>query len=180
MLEEIDLEEYEKEGAINKNFDSTDEDELESYDLVNEKNNDLKTHEKIKINLCGNIIELDSGYSKTTLQTTQDMVLDDLGLIHSGFIFGAADYAAAIAVNEANFIVIDSRSQFLAPAKLNDLIEFEATAKFENSRKREIKVIANINEIKIFEGIFHAVILEEHILKRKAKEPPKPPKLPKQ
>ena len=97
------------------------------------------------------------------------MVLDDLGLIHSGFIFGAADYAAAVAVNEPNVVIIGSRSKFLAPAKIDDLIEFEAKAKFEDSRKREIKVSGFINDIKVYEGLFQAVVLEQHIFKTKIK-----------
>jgi acyl-coenzyme A thioesterase PaaI-like protein len=98
------------------------------------------------------------------------MIIDEYGLIHSGFIFSAADYAAAVAVNEDNVVIIGGRSKFLAPAKLNDLIEFEAHAKFEDSRKREIKVDGYINDIRIFEGVFQAVILENHILKTKIKQ----------
>ncbi len=146
-----------------------DEEERESLHNIDEKKEDLKTHSKIRSNLCGTIIKLDTGYSKTTLQTTKEMVLDDLGLIHSGFVFGAADYAAAVAVNEPNVVIIGSRSKFLAPAKIDDLIEFEAKAKFEDSRKREIKVSGFINEVKIYEGVFQAIVLEQHIFKTKIK-----------
>jgi len=166
VVEEINIEDDGTEEDFSNAFG---DEEGESLHAVDDKKEDLKTHDKIRTNLCGTIIKLDNGYSKTTLQTTKEMVLDDLGLIHSGFIFGAADYAAAVAVNEANVVVIGSRSSFLAPAKLNDLIEFEAKAKFEDSRKREIKVIAKINDIKIYEGIFHAVVLEQHIFKTKIK-----------
>ncbi len=167
VVQEINIENDNTEEDFSNAF--TDEDESESLDNIDQKKEDLKTHDKIRTNLCGTIIKLDSGYSKTTLQTTKEMVLDDLGLIHSGFIYGAADYAAAVAVNEPNIIIIGSRSSFLAPAKLDDLIEYEAKAKFEDSRKREIKVTAHINEIKVYEGIFHAVVLEKHIFKTKIK-----------
>ncbi len=167
VTQEINIED----DSIEEDFSNAFNEDTKSEPVyeIDDKKEDLKTHGKIKTNLCGTIIKLDTGYSKTTLQTTKDMVLDDLGLIHSGFIFGAADYAAAVAVNEANVVVIGSRSSFLAPAKLNDLIEFEAKTKFEDSRKREIKVTAYINEIKIYEGIFHAVVLEQHIFKTKIK-----------
>ncbi len=167
-LREINIEN----GNIEEDFSAAfnnHEDEATSLNISNNKKKDLKTHSKIRTNLCGTIVKLDSGYSKTTLQTTKDMILDNLGLIHSGFIFGAADYAAAVAVNEFNVIIIGSRSQFLAPAKIDDLIEFEAKAKFEDSRKREIAVTAHINEIKIYEGVFQAVVLEQHIFKTKIK-----------
>lgn len=138
--------------------------ELHEIDLPKE---DLKTHVKIKRSLCGTIIDMDQGYSKVTLQTTNEMIVDEYGLIHSGFIFSAADYAAAVAVNEENLVIIGAKTKFLAPAKLNDLIEFEAHAKFEDSRKREIKVNGYINDIRVFEGVFQAIILENHILKTK-------------
>jgi len=140
--------------------------ELHEIDIPKE---DLKTHTKIKRNLCGTIIDMEQGYSKVTLQTTNEMIVDEFGLIHSGFIFSAADYAAAVAVNEENLVIIGAKTKFLAPAKLNDLIEFEAHAKFEDSRKREIKVNGYINDIRVFEGVFQAIILENHILKTKIK-----------
>ncbi len=159
-------------GEMSEDLDDVLNDDVEStlHDLSDNNNKeDLKTHGRIRSNLCGTIIELEQGRSKVTLQTTKDMVVDDMGLIHSGFIFGAADFAACAAVNESNVVVIGSRSKFFAPAKINDLIEFEATAKFEDSRKREIKVSGYINEIRVYEGVFHAVVLENHIFKTKIK-----------
>ena len=164
-------EEVVQEINIEEDFSNAfgDDEEGESLHSIDEIKEDLKTHSKVRSNLCGTILKLDAGYAKTTLQTTKDMILDDLGLIHSGFIFGAADYAAAVAVNEPNLVIIGSRSKFLAPAKIEDLIEFEAKAKFEDSRKREIKVSGFINEVKVYEGIFQAVVLEQHIFKTKIK-----------
>lgn len=145
--------------------------ENESIVLHPEQNfeDSLKTHQRTKSNLFGNLITLDRGHSKVNLLTTIDMVVDELGLIHSGFIFSSADYAAATAVNEEHVVIIGARTSFLAPAKVGDLIEFEAKAKFEDSRKREITVTGKINDIKIFEGIFHAVVLDKHIFKVKIK-----------
>lgn len=151
-------------------FDNAFEDDQQSIEEASDDRADLLTHDKIKTTLCGTIIKLDKGYAKTTLQTTTDMALDDIGLIHSGFIYAAADYAAAVAVNEPNTVIIDNKSKFFAPAKLNDLIVFEAKAKFEDTRKREIKVIGKINDIKVYEGVFHAVILAKHILKTTIKD----------
>ena len=140
---------------------------LDSSSFLNE---DLRTHAKIKTSLSGNLIELKKGFSRVALQTTNDMVVDEFGLIHSGFIFGSAEYAAVAAINEENVVVIGCRSKFFAPAKVGDIIEFEAKGRFEEARKREIKVIGKINEIKVFEGVFQAVLLEEHILKTKISE----------
>jgi len=67
------------------------------------------------------------------------MVFVELGLVHSGSIFSSADYAAAAAVNEENMIIIGAKTSFLAPAKIGDLIELEAKAKFEDSRKTHLQ-----------------------------------------
>ncbi len=147
--------------------ESDDDKNVELYE--DENRDDLKTHKKVRSTLSGNIIHMEKGHAKTTLQTTKEMSVDDLGLIHSGFIFGAAEYAAVVSINEENLVIIGAKSKFLAPAKNGDLIEFEAIAKFEDARKREIKVTGSINEIKIFDGIFQAIILEKHILKTKLK-----------
>ncbi|MCF6173887.1 MAG: PaaI family thioesterase [Campylobacteraceae bacterium] len=154
---------------IEEDFDDyqNDDNGLEHSDF--EDREDLLTHTKVRSSLIGNIISLENSKSKTTLRTTDEMAVDKLGLIHNGFICGGAEYAAAVAVNEENLVVISSKVKFLAPAKSGDLIEFNAKAKFEDSRKREIKVIGEINEIKIFEGVFQAVLLENHILKTKIK-----------
>jgi len=139
-------------------------------DVNNFLNEDLLTHAKIKSALSGTLIELKKSSAKVLLQTSNEMTVDEFGLIHSGFLFGAAEYAAVAAVNEENVVVIGCRSKFFAPAKLGDSIEFEAKGRYEEARKREIKVIGSINEVKVFEGIFHAVLLEKHILKTKIDE----------
>jgi len=166
-----------KAGLVKEMIDNTTnfEDDLElsddiSLDSANFLNDDLKTHLKIKSALIGNLTELKKNSSKVVLQTTNEMSVDELGLIHSGFIFGSAEYAAVAAVNEANVVIIGCRSKFFAPAKVGDLVNFEAKGRFEDARKREIKVIGMINEIKVFEGIFQAVILERHILQTKIDE----------
>jgi acyl-coenzyme A thioesterase PaaI-like protein len=151
------------------------DDELElvedsSLDSGEFLNDSLKTHLKIKSALVGNLTELSKNSSKVVLQTTHEMSVDEFGLIHSGFLFGSAEYAAVAAVNEPNVVVIGCRSKFFAPAKVGDLINFEAKGRFEDARKREIKVIGMINEIKVFEGLFQAVLLEHHILQTKIDE----------
>jgi len=164
-------------GLVKDMIDNTTnfEDDLEllddpSLDSANFLNDDLKTHHKIKSILVGNLVAMSKNSSKVVLQTTQEMSVDEFGLIHSGFLFGSAEYAAVAAVNEPNVVVIGCRSKFFAPAKVGDLITFEAKGRFEDARKREIKVIGMINEIKVFEGLFQAVLLERHILQTKIDE----------
>ncbi len=159
-------------SSVEENFDDDFNDGVEDIaeDYIYKENAEsLNTHQKIKKSLVGNIILLEKGHSKTALKTNEELVVDTLGLIHNGFIASAAEFAAVAAINEENIVVISSKAKFLAPAKNGDLVEFDAIARFEDARKREVKVIGEINEIKIFEGIFQAVVLEKHILKTKLK-----------
>ena len=127
----------------------------------------LNSHERIKTYLCGTIIELKNNYARVSLATNSDMALDEHGLVHSGFIFSAADYAAHVAINKENTVLISANTKFYAPIKVGDIAIFEAIAKYEDSRKREVLVKANINDIKIFEGTFITVTLDEHALKKR-------------
>ncbi len=144
--------------------------EIENYIQEDEEFVKLKTHTKIKKYLSGDIVELKENYAKIKLSCTKEMAVDEMGLIHGGFTFSAADFAAMAAVNDPYVVLIGSKSKFLAPVKVGDVVTFEAHSKFEDARKREIDVVGTINEIKVFEGKFDAVILPEHVLKLKLKK----------
>ena len=133
-------------------------------------NDELMTHTKIKSHLVGRLISLKQGYAKVILEPTHEMVVDDFGLIHSGFVFGSAEYAAVACINQENVVIIAATSQFFAPAKLGNTIEFEAKGDFQETRKRHVHVVGKINTIKIFEATFQAVILDNHIFKTKLDE----------
>jgi len=130
----------------------------------------LETHTLINRYLCGEIITHKKGYVEVELTTENDMVVDDMGLIHGGFIFGAADFAAMAAVNEKNVVLVASNCQFLAPAKVGDVVLVKAQVRHKEGRKRNVQVKAFIGDIKIFEGEFMTVITEKHVLKLKLYE----------
>ncbi len=146
--------------------------ENSTEELVQDNDDDivsLKTHTKIKKYLSGEIDTLKENYAKVRLNCTNEMSVDEMGLVHGGFTFSAADFAAMAAVNEPYVVLIGSNNKFLAPVKVGDTVIFEAHARFEEARKREVDVVGSINDIKVFEGTFTAVILPEHILKLKLK-----------
>ena len=144
------------------------EDELELDEYQNTENQVIiKTHEKINQNLCGEIVKMQEGYVELSLETIPDMLADEVGLIHGGFIFGAADYAAMLAVNEKNVVLVASDCQFLSPVKLNDVVDVVARVRHKEGRKRNVHVQAFVLDIKVFEGEFKTVITEKHVLKLK-------------
>ncbi|MFA6191190.1 MAG: hotdog domain-containing protein [Sulfurimonas sp.] len=125
----------------------------------------LQTHQRINQDLSGEIVKHEIGYAEVTLVTTTDMLADDLGLIHGGFIFCAADYAAMAAVNERNVVLVGSDTQFLSPVKLGDIVNVIARVRHKEGRKRNIHVEAFVLDIKVFEGEFKTVITDRHVLR---------------
>ena len=154
------------EEQSNEEIVQKEEDELES--LFDERDRiPLETHTHIDTYLCGEIVKHTRGYVELELETEKEMVLDELGLIHGGFIFGAADFAAMAAVNERNVVLVASECQFLAPVKLGDEVLFKARVRHQEGRKRNVHVEAFVQDIKVFEGEFMTVITEHHVLKLK-------------
>lgn len=125
----------------------------------------LQTHEKISHTFSGEIINLNAGYAKVLLETIEVMRADDVGLVHGGFIFSAADYAAMAAVNEPNVVLASCSCLFLSPVRVGDKVTFEAEEHQKEGRKRTVSVKGYVHEIKVFEGEFKTVITERHVLR---------------
>ncbi len=138
--------------------------------ITNKDKLPLETHTMINNYLCGEITKHTKGYVELELQTENEMVVDSYGLIHGGFIFGAADFAAMAAVNEKNVVLVQSECQFLSPVKLGDVVHFKAQVRHQEGRKRSVHVRAFVLDIKVFEGEFMTVITERHVLKLKLAE----------
>jgi acyl-coenzyme A thioesterase PaaI-like protein len=126
---------------------------------------DLNTHLKYNKKF-GQLIEIGDDYAKVRLEATEEMAVDDEGLIHGGFTFGAADFCAMATVNEPFVVLVRSQCEFMAPVKVGDVVEFVSETVMKEKRKHEIKVIGTLNEIKVFEGLFSCVVLDKHVLKR--------------
>ena len=150
-----------------KNKAKDEELELDDYRVDEENQVVLKTHEDINRNLSGDIQKMKIGYVELKLTTTEEMVADDQGLIHGGFIFSAADFAAMAAVNERNVVLVGSDCQFLSPVKFGDEVRFTAKVRHKEGRKRNVHVIGHVFDIKVFDGEFKTVITERHVLKLK-------------
>jgi acyl-coenzyme A thioesterase PaaI-like protein len=80
---------------------------------------DLKTHLAINQSLCGQLLSTHEGVAVVKLSTTSEMIVDDHHLVHGGFIFGAADYAAMAAVNDPNVVLGSAEVRFLKPSEVS-------------------------------------------------------------
>ena len=124
---------------------------------------ELNTHLKLDNNLNGNIVELKEDYAKVELKTSEVMVADEQGLIHGGFIFCAADFAAMACVNNPYVVLAKSETKFTAPVKLNDIVMVEANIVDKNGIKSTINVEAKVENKIIFKGVFYTATLDKHV-----------------
>lgn len=122
------------------------------------------THLNINTSLCGKVVKLHENYAEVLLHTTQQMVADTQGLVHGGFIFGAADYAAMSAVNDPYVVLGASRSTFIAPVKVGDAVMCKASIVSIKGKKAEVEVEAFVSEKLVFEGTFTTFVLPAHVL----------------
>ncbi|MGM9998309.1 MAG: PaaI family thioesterase [Candidatus Bruticola sp.] len=123
-----------------------------------------KTHLGIDRMLCGQVVELSEGHSKVDLVLTSQMSADDRGLIHGGFIFGLADYAAMLAVNHPNVVLGAAETRFLKPCQVGQTVRAEAELTAEAGRKRTVEVICRCDGTEVFKGNFTCFVLDKHVL----------------
>ena len=135
---------------------------------VNEKRTVLEqnTHLSIDPALCGKATSIDEDYAEVVLHTTQQMHADESGLVHGGFIFGAADYAAMCAVNDPNVVLGAATTKFVAPVKVADVVVCRARVVAQKGRKHEVEVTASVAQKPVFEGSFTTFVLDRHVLER--------------
>ena len=124
----------------------------------------IHTHEKIDQTLCGKPLQVDAGYSRVELTPSASMVADDSGLVHGGFIFGLADYAAMIAVNHPNVVLGAADVKFLKPVKVGDTVVAEARVSEQTGKKRIVPVTVVRTDEPVFEGTFTCFVLDRHVL----------------
>jgi len=124
----------------------------------------LNTHLNIDTSLCGKVTKLEVNYAEVLLCTTQQMTADVQGLVHGGFVFGAADYAAMSAVNDPYVVLGASSVKFIAPVKVGDAVLCKAKVVNTKGKKSVVEVEAFVNEKLVFEGVFTTFVLPSHVL----------------
>ena len=114
---------------------------------------------------AGMVVAAREDYAKTRFRVTKDMTYDSEGLAFNGFVYTAASWAAQVAINKEYQISVASKVNFLSPVKIGDFIDFEANAFFSESKKQDVRVVGSVNEVRVFEGTFSIILLEDHILR---------------
>lgn len=122
------------------------------------------THLGIDARLVGTPTALGDGTAVVELTTTAEMTADDRGLVHGGFVFGLADYAAMLAVNDPNVVLGAADLRFTAPVRLGDVVEARAERQAVKGRKHVVAVTCAVSGTVVLTGTLTTFVLDAHVL----------------
>ena len=127
-----------------------------------------KTHVLTSKKLVGSVISIKNDRATVTLKITKEMVVDSFNLTHGGFVFGLADYAAMVAINEPTVVLGKAEVKFIKPVIINEELTAKATI---SERINEKKIVVNVQVFNqkdelVFEVNFVCFVLENIILEK--------------
>ena len=125
---------------------------------------EVNTHEKADARLLGTPILLEKGTAVVELTATEEMTIDDRGLIHGGFTFGLADYAAMLAVNDPLVVLGSADVKFTAPVKVGESMVARGVVEAVDSGRRDVSVEVSVGEKVVLKGTMACYVLQRHVL----------------
>jgi len=122
------------------------------------------THLAISPRLVGEVLRVAPGEAAAALTATDDMAADARGLVHGGFTFGLADFAAMVAVNDPFVVLGAAETRFLAPVRVGERMEARAKVVGDKGKRRVVDVTVAVDERPVMTGTFTCFVLERHVL----------------
>ena len=140
--------------------------------MPSERPPEARTHRSIDHGLCGQPVSLEPGFAEVTMTATSCMVADEHGLVHGGFVFGLADHAAMLAVNEPTVVLAKAETGFLAPVREGERLTARARVRTGGEPAHrpvvEAEVVASGDaggaERPVLTGTFHCAVPRRHVL----------------
>ncbi|HEY0136126.1 MAG TPA: PaaI family thioesterase [Nannocystis sp.] len=132
------------------------------------------THLGIDPTLCGEVVTLAPGRAEARLTTLASMAVDASGLVHGGFVFGLADHAAMLAVNDPNVVLGAASTRFLKPVRAGDVLLARATCTTESGRRRIVAVEVVRGDEPVMTGELTCFVLDRHVLADMSPPPERP------
>ncbi len=123
-----------------------------------------RTHLAIDRRLCGEPLDLGDGSASVAFTALPEMAADDRGLVHGGFVFGLADYAAMLAVNDPHVVLGGAEVRFLKPVVVGERLVARAVVEEADGRKRRVRVEVLRGEEPVMSGAFSCFVLDRHVL----------------
>ena len=128
---------------------------------------EIKTHKKAQPRLLGTPVYIeDNVRAEVELKTNHEMAVDEHGLVHGGFTFGLADYAAMLAINHLNVVLGASEFRFLAPVVVGDELVAAAEVLEHEGKGKKVDVVVSANNKPVLEGVMTCYVLDHHVLDR--------------
>ena len=131
-----------------------------------------RTHLAIDRGLCGEVLHLQPGRAELEMTTLASMAVDETGLVHGGFVFGLADHAAMLAVNDPNVVLGAANTRFLKPVRVGERLLARAICTDASGRKRSVGVEVVRDEEPVMTGEFVCFVLDRHVLADRSVEEP--------
>lgn len=124
-----------------------------------------RTHAALSRRLCGAPVELREGFAAVEMETVAEMAADALGLVHGGFLFGLADHAAMLAIDEPTVVLAGAEARFLAPVGVGAWLRAEAEVESRDGRKARVAArVVDRDGRELFTGRFVCFVPERHVL----------------
>ncbi len=110
------------------------------------------------------MVQLGEGSALVALEATDSMVVDAQGLVHGGFVFGLADYAAMMAVNDPNVVLGAAQVRFLKPVRTTETLTAVAHVADRDGRRKTVQVEVLRAGESVMSGEFVCHELQRHVL----------------
>lgn len=98
------------------------------------------------------------------LATLPEMAADEAGLVHGGFVFGLADYAAMLAVNHPHVVLAGATVRLYKPVAVGERLVAEAEVGETSGRRAKVTVEVLRGGEVVMSGTFDCATLEHHVL----------------
>ncbi len=128
--------------------------------------NEIRTHHAIDPVLVGSPVSVGEGEAVVELEAIGQMAADHRGLVHGGFVFGLADYAAMLAVNDPFVVLGAAQTAFTKPVRVGDVVRATARVSVGEGRKRSVQVTVARGSTVVMEGTFTCYVLDAHVLEK--------------
>lgn len=125
----------------------------------------LETHRSLDRELTGRPLQVEDGQATVEMEVTTRMAADEQGLAHGGFLFGLADHAAMLAVNEPTVVLASAEVRFLKPVVVGDVLRAEGRVTATEGRKRRVGVTVSREGQEVMTGTFTCLVPERHVLR---------------
>ncbi len=125
---------------------------------------DIRTHHDLDRELCGTPDALADGSATVSMVATPRMAADGHGLVHGGFVFGLADHAAMLAVNEPTVVLGAAALRFVAPVAVGQRLVATANVVESKGTKSAVDVDVKVDDTTVLSGQLTCFVLPQHVL----------------